>query len=82
MGAYRARQTAVHSMIKQYLPVLAPAEYVDDGLVGAEYVEDPVLAPAEYVDEPTLAPAEYYVINPGTSAEDILNIMRGWIGLN
>lgn len=23
-----------------------------------------------------------YEINPGTSAEDILNIMRGWIGLN
>lgn len=71
VGAYRTRQTAVRSMIKQYLPVLAPAEYIDDGLAPAEYIEN----------EPTLAPPEY-VIDPGTRAEDILNIMRGWIGLN
>lgn len=82
VGAYRMRQTAVYNMIKQYLPVLAPAEYYNDGLAPAGYVEEPVLAPAEYVnDEPALAPPEY-LIDPGTRAEDIIKIMRGWIGLN
>lgn len=34
------------------------------------------------VEQPTEQSETTYEITPGTTAEDILNIMRGWIGLN
>lgn len=69
VGAYRTRQTAVYNMIKQYLPVSTHAEHTDD-LVATENVDESMPTPIEHI------------VNSGIKAEDILNIMRSWIGLN
>ena len=42
-------------------------------------VDEPLLIDEEPVQK---ADDSYWLINPGTRAEDILNIARGWLGLN